>query len=277
MATYRELREVATRTDIEGALRDGALVRVRRGLYALPALEDNRRAAVALSGVLGGLSAALHWGWKVKVPPERPEVIVPLKRRVPASRRSGVSIRWANLDPRDVDGGVLSPLAAALDCVRRLPFDEALTVADSALRAGVPRTNLLLAANRLPRTGRARAIRVLELGDARADNPFESVLRATLIDLPCVSLEPQQWVGNVGRADLVDARQRLVIEADSHEFHSTPDALLRDMERYNGFVGEGYLVLRFGWKHAMFEHDYVRAAVLAAVAAHRQEVRAPGR
>ncbi|MGN6723693.1 MAG: hypothetical protein ACTHJM_13860 [Marmoricola sp.] len=273
VATYRELRQVATRTDIERALGDGSLLRIRRDRYCLPVLDEHRRAAVALSGVLAGLSAALHWGWKVKLPPEQPEVIVPIKRRVDRPRRVGVAVRWVDLNREDIRGGVLTPTATVLDCVRRLPFDAALAVADSALRAGVPRTNLLLAANRLPRTGRSRAIRAIELADPRADNPFESVLRAALVGLPGVSLEPQQWIGSVGRADLVDVRQRLAIEADSHEFHASPEALLRDMERYNGFVGEGYLVLRFGWKHAMFDPEYVRVAVSAAVAAHRQEVR----
>lgn len=273
VVSFRELRRLATRSDIERALSEGALVRLRRGHYGLPLIDSHRQAALGLAGVLAGLSAALHWGWKVKSPPERAEVIVPLKRRVPSERRSGIAVRWADLDPLDVTDGVLTPVATALDCVRRLPFDEALAVADSALRVGVPRTNLLLAADRLPRTGRSRAIRAIEMADGRADNPFESVLRAALLDLPSFRFEPQQWVGNVGRADLVDRAHRLVIEADSHEFHSSPQALLRDIERYNGFVGEGYVVIRFAWRHAMFDQDYVRATVTGAIAAHRQEVR----
>lgn len=273
VASYRELRQIATRTAIERAVRDGVVVRIRRGLYGLPLIDGHRQAAMALSGVLAGLSAALHWEWKVKTPPEHADVIVPLKRRVARHRRSDVSVRWADLDPSSVDDGVLTPVATVLDCARRLPFDEGLAVADSALRAGVPRTNLLLAANRLPRNGRSRAVRVIDLADGRAANPFESVLRAVLMGMPGVSVEPQQWVGNVGRADLVDRARRLVVEADSHEFHSSPQALLRDIERYNGFVAEGYVVVRFGWRHVMFDHDYVRATVQGVLAAHRQETR----
>lgn len=124
---------------------------------------------------------------------------------------------------------------------------------DSALRAGVPKTNLLLAAQRSPRTGRSRALEVIEFADGRAANPFESVLRVILADLDCVDLEPQQWIANIGRADLVDAKRKVVVEAESWEFHSGKEAFLRDMVRYNAFVGEGYLVLRFGWDHVMFE------------------------
>lgn len=79
--------------------------------------------------------------------------------------------------------------------------------------------------------------------------------------------------GNIGRADLVDIEHRVVVEADSFEFRSQADALNRDMERYNAFMGEGHLVLRFGWKHAMFQQGYVRETVRAVVAPQGRSVR----
>ena len=124
-------------------------------------------------------------------------------------------------------------MRTVLDCARFLPFDAALAVADSALRSGVTRTELLLACARLPRTGRARAFRVVELADARAANAFESVLRAVLMDVPGTHFEPQVWIGNLGRPDLVDLVDMVVVEADSFEFHSDSASLNHDMERYN--------------------------------------------
>jgi very-short-patch-repair endonuclease len=81
------------------------------------------------------------------------------------------------------------------------------------------------------------------------------------------------WIGNIGRVDLCERRLRIVVEADSFEFHSDATALNSDMVRYNAFVCEGYLVLRFGWIHAMFEPDYVLQAVTAVASAQERSVR----
>jgi very-short-patch-repair endonuclease len=48
--------------------------------------------AQALGGVLSHLSAALHWGWEVKEPPDRPWVTVARSRNISASRRRGVHL-----------------------------------------------------------------------------------------------------------------------------------------------------------------------------------------
>jgi very-short-patch-repair endonuclease len=143
---------------------------------------------------------------------------------------------------------------------------------DSALRDGQSRTSLLLACPALARTGRNRAYRVVEAGSPLAANPFESVVRAVLEDVPGAQFRPQVWVGNVGRADLVDKVHHMVVECDSFEFHSDAEALNNDMERYNAFVCEEHLVLRFGWKHAMFQQNYVCATVGALVAAQERSV-----
>jgi hypothetical protein len=54
-----------------------------------------------------------------------------------------------------VADGVTDPVRTVIDCARDLPFDEALAVADSALRSGkVGPDALRQAAARSPRTGR---------------------------------------------------------------------------------------------------------------------------
>ncbi len=273
IARTQTLLRVVPRTDLRAAVRNGHVLRVGRGRYSLPEVDLHAAAAARLSGARCLLSAARCWGWGVKLPPDRPQVLVPRGRNVAESRRVGVDLRWGSLTDDELVTGVTSEVHTVLDCARLLPLDAALAVVDSALRDGVSRTELLLACRRLPRTGRARAYRVIELGDPRAANPFESVLRAVLTDLVGARFEPQVWVGNIGRADLVDVEHRVVVEADSFEFHSQADALNRDMERYNAFMGEGHLVLRFGWKHAMFQQDYVRETVRAVVAPQGRSVR----
>jgi very-short-patch-repair endonuclease len=152
-----------------------------------------------------------------------------------------------------------------MDCASRLPFDEALTIADSALRAdAVTKAQLRRAAEEMPDRYRRRCLRVAREADGRADNPFESVLRAIALDVPGLSVEPQVWIG-ARRADLVDQSLRLVVEAESFEFHGLRRLLKRDCERYNAFVLDGWLVVRFAWEHVMFAPDYVREVLTSAV------------
>lgn len=272
VASTAALVEVVGRPDLRRAVESGAVVRAGRGTYRLPESEEHQVDAARLHACLSLTSAALAHGWPVKLPPPRPQVVVPRGRKVEAARRSKVQLRWGEVTPRELAAGVTDPVRTVLDCARFLATDEALAVADSALRAGVPRTDLLLACARLPRHGRGRAFRIVELATSLAANPFESVLRAVLLDLPGACFEPQVWIGNIGRTDLADRRRRIVIEADSFEFHADPAAFAADMTRYNAFVCEGWLVLRFAWKHVMFEQDYVRATVSALMSPERLSV-----
>lgn len=196
------LLRIATRHDLGVAVRNGGIVRVGRGRCSLPDVDEHRAAAARLSRTGATSRSPAERGWTYAG-----------AQRLRRSRRPAVT----------------SKVRTVLDCARWLAFDAALAVVDSALRSGVTKTELLLACARLPRTGRSRAYGVIEQGDARAANPFESVLRAM--------------------------------------------GLNRDMERYNGFLGEGYVMVRFGWKHAMFEQDYVRATVGAVTAPQGRSVR----
>ena len=69
----------------------------------------------------------------------------------------------------------------------------------------------------------------------------------------------------LGRPDLVDEDLRVVVEADSFEWHGSRAALLADARRYNALALEGWLVLRFCWEDVMFRTSLVADALLAAV------------
>ena len=87
--------------------------------------------------------------------------------------------------------------------------------------------------------------------DKRAANPFESVLRAIVLEFPEIAVIPQAAVvarGQTYHPDLVDARRRVVIEADSHEFHTGKEAHGRDCVRYTALAVAGWLVRRFTWE-----------------------------
>lgn len=267
LATSRELRAACAARAIAVSVSNGSIVRISRGHYGLPGPLEARAAARRASGVVSHLSAAQHWGWKVKLPPEQPTITVPRNRQLTKAQREGVDVRWCNLHPDDIRDGVTTPIRTVIDCARTEPFDAGLAVADSAVRAGdVTPRQVLVEAQASPRTGRPAALRVARAVDGRADNPFESTLRAIAEDVPGLHAEPQQWIERVGRVDLLCRRNNLVIEAESWEFHGDRAGFVRDVRRYTTFVRLGYAVVRFTWAEVMFEQDYVREVLNTMVA-----------
>jgi len=263
------LRKLCDPWQVRVAVRDGAIVRVGPRRYALPAAGEAHQAAARLNGVVSHLSAALFWGWKFKLPPETPVVTVPRGRKRSASDREGIDVRWANLPAGAIHAGMVTTrIQTVIDCARSLPFDAGLSVADSALREGrLTRAQLFAAAETSPRTGRAQALRVIDAADPRSANPFESCLRAVALRVPGLVVEPQFQVDDIGRADLVSRELRLVIEADSHEFHSDEQAFRNDIRRYTARVRNGWIVVRFCWEDVMFKQEYVAQVLLDLVGA----------
>lgn len=255
VARWRTLVREVPASQVREAVARGRLVRISHGLYALPGRDEAQAAARSLNGVLSLTSAALHRGWAVKTPPAKPHVTVPRSRKVSPDRRRGVHLHFGEVES---DGIATTPLQTVIDCARALPFDEALSVADSALRSGLSKEALVGAAEQSPRTGRTKAVRVAHAADGRAENPFESVVRAVSLEFPELNLEPQVFIPGLGRPDLHDRERGLVVECDSFKFHSDRFAVVNDVERYNACALLELGLLRFAWEHAMHRQDYVR-------------------
>lgn len=270
VSTRAELVRATSRREFDAAVARGEIVRDGYGRYALPVAHEALRAANRLSGVATHRSAALLWGWEVKTAPEEPDVTIRRKRHLSDGQAAGVSLHWADLAPADVAGMVTSVERTLVDCMRSLPFDEALAIADSALRHGsTTRAQLRLLADGIKGPGAPQARRVAREATHLAANPFESVLRAIALEVPGIDLRPQVVIADDegrGRADLVDRRRRWVVEAESHSWHSRRGALRRDCRRYTKLVLLGWRVLRFAWEDVMFQPDYVRACLQAAAA-----------
>jgi hypothetical protein len=176
----------------------GSVLRLGRSVYAVPAADEARLAAARVRGVVSHLSAALAHGWKVKVVPAVPHVTVARTRG--RLNGDGVAPHWGNLSEGDLASGVMCPIRTVVDCARVLPFDEALAVADSALRSGkVRRAALMAAASTSPRTGRTAVLPVARTASAKSANPFESALRAIALDVPGLHAVPQGRRG-IGRS-----------------------------------------------------------------------------
>jgi hypothetical protein len=202
VATLAELTQALTRHQVRHAVAGGRIEHLRRDTYVLPGLDEARRAAICAGGVLGGVGAAQYWGWKVRMPPDRPCVVLPRNARRPAG---DLECHWQGLGEDDVVDGVTGRVATVVCCARWYDVPTALSVADSALREGVvTREQLLAAAEASPRTGRAKVLAVVAAADARAANPFESCLRAHALDVPGLHLEAQGCLPGIGVVDLLD-------------------------------------------------------------------------
>ena len=262
IATAAELLELTTRKRLRRAVSAGRVVHVSRSRYALPSGDAARAVAVEIDGHLRLLSAAAHWGWKVKWPAPFPQIQAAEKPAEPVDAWLAIGA----LPPRALDGWATSRVQTVLDCAAELPFDEALAVADSALRSGeISREQLEAALG----TSAPDAIRrVVRHASPLAANPFESVLRAILIEAG-LSVVPQ-WATTIGAVtyhpDLADPFAGIAIEANSWAHHATKADHDADCVRYNALVVGGWIVLRFTWEQVMFSPGEVVATVRSAYA-----------
>lgn len=268
----RKLLTAVSRGELERAVQRGDVVKPRRGHYALPGDDEAKAAAHQLTGTAILLSAAAHWGWARKWSPKVPQIAVPRGRKV-RSDNGAPDLRWRNIPQADiVDGWVTTRARTLVDCAILLPFDEALAVADSALRVGLgkdDRRDLARLLQTIPAQHRTRVRRVMRAADGGAAGPFESALRAIALDVAGLTVRTQVRVddshGWIGRVDLADLHLRLVLEADSMEFHGERSAQDRDCARYTRLTTSGWLVLRFTWEQVMHQPEWVCDQIQAAV------------
>lgn len=273
-ATRAELRGFVGSRQIDAAVAEHWIQRVGRGRYTLAGYDLTRGAASELSAIISHRSAALVHGWSVRSEPKKPELIVPRNRNVSLAKRRGCDVRWRDVAKDEIHEALITtPLRTVVDCARDLPLPEALAVADSALRAGaVELGELAHAASDFSRGTRAQSRLALTQASALAANPFESALRALVLQEVGLGFQPQVEI-DIGdarvRPDLVSESLQIVIEADSHEFHTHRAQLVRDCWRYDELSLTGWQVLRFTWDHVMFHEEWVRSVVGRAVSARR--------
>ncbi|RYC10808.1 DUF559 domain-containing protein [Nocardioides zhouii] len=268
VASRQLVVRLTSRRALDEALATGVLVRVARGRYAVRELHQGTELALKVAGHVCLVSAALAHGWKVKVVPPLPQIALPKDRRLDDDTRALMDVRWIDLGNGDVEGLATNAATTLEMCGRRLPFDEALAIADSALRDGFPASRLRSLAAEARGPGSARLRRVAQHADHRAANPFESVLRAIALDVPGLSVEPQVRLRGAlaldVRPDLADRTLRIVLEADSFEWHGDRAALRRDARRYDLLGANGWLLLRFAWEDVMHDAEWVRSVLVEA-------------
>jgi very-short-patch-repair endonuclease len=258
---------------VDLALDERLLLRDARGRYSLPDAHRGVRVANSIGGVLSHRSAAAYWGWEQKKERELPEVTVPRNKRVGRERRKVLIPHWSALSDADVAPGVncvTSKRRTLVDCFRNLPYDEALAIADSAVRTGdFTHEEMAEIAESTKGCGRRRIICVAEDASEKAANALESVVRAIGNLVPGLETTPQMPI-EVGEElilhpDLGDPEIKSLIEAEGFGTHGTREGHDSDCVRYNIITLHGWLLVRFTWYQVMEDPTYVFTTLLGLV------------
>lgn len=265
------------------ATKQGRVVRLRRGVYGLglpDGIEHLRAAAVSLRAVVSHDSAALLWGLELAHQPT-PAISVPRNRG--RARYRGVQVHRRTVDETEVRDGmrVTTVLRTVLDCAATLTLEDAVVVAESALRQGlVTLEELREAATRVRGRQAKRVRRVVALADPASGSVLETLLRILLV---CAGLAPdltqftvRDWRGRrIARVDFVYLKARLIVEADGFEFHRERADYRKDRRRANAFCLADWGLLRFSYEDVRFFPDYVIETVRQELAKPARRVRRP--
>lgn len=279
MARRRDvLRAGLSRRRLARLVREGRLRLLTPHLVtnvSQPAADEQLRAlAVGLEATVSHEAAALMWGMELASTPELRSVTVGRNRS--RLTRPGAVIHRSDLDAdeRVEREGIwlTSELRTVLDLCRSLPLQEAVAVADSALRQELVTVEELTGALReLPAgVGRARVAHVLRLVDPQSGSVLESLCRV-LLHLAGFAPEQTQLVVRtaggrwIGRVDFAWPSARLIVETDGFAFHADRASYRNDRRRGNALVLAGWRVLRFSWEDVVLHPDEVVEAVRQAL------------
>lgn len=247
----------ATPAQVRRRRQTGQWVTLLGDALALPSIEATvwtRAQAAALTWpdavICLGSAAALH-GLPVR-PGESIDVIVPNHR----PSRGGLKSHELNLDAAEIVSFGLARATTLqrtlFDCIGRLPRDESESLVAWAV------TRELLDTRALDRAVRARPRwwgnpqRHQALVDASA-GAFNAAERRMQMILRRAGISG--WAGDqrlyrrdeiIGRADVLFAAERLVVEVDGFRYHGRAE-FEADRRRQNRIVAAGYTVLRFTW------------------------------
>jgi len=180
----------------------------------------------------------------------------------PHSPRAGTVMHQAVVERDRVgDVAVTSVARTIIDCARTLPRDTAVVMADFALHTGVVSLSELHAElARMPLRGSARARRVVELADGRAESVGETRTRLICVD-GGIPVTPQVVLRDpsgalVARVDLLVDGVLLAIEFDGATKYVRNDDGAVDPEqkhweekvRREDVEDLGYVVVNVYWK-----------------------------
>ncbi|MFB7250201.1 endonuclease domain-containing protein [Microbacterium sp. NPDC056234] len=235
----------------------GNIHRIRNGVFATTALNEDVRTAIEHGGSLTCASLLRTQGVWVLPRPDGVHVWMPAKRHpLPHADCGCVSHYFQGTPPLGE-----TSVETALRHLRRCAGDEAFFAAyESAWRQGrLPRAARARIRSALPRTARW----LVDIARSDADSGLESLLRLRF-HLLGIRLDCQVSIDGVGRVDFVVAG-RLIIEADGEENHGSVAKRHHDRVRDAAASRLGYETLRFDYAQIVHDWAAVQAAIVAAL------------
>ena len=250
-----ELEKVGfTRTRVQQAVELGVVVRVRRGVYSLPAGSPVRM-ALAAGGRLTCLSAAPFYRlWTLNGPTS-----LHLCRSHP-SATSGVTDHGRPKHPRHAWLPVVGLADVLLHALHCLPDLEALVMVQSAVGNGSISFDFLYDKCQGRRNGLARS--VLDLVIPRADSVLEVIANVHFARAG-LRVRRHVHISGVGEVDFL-VEECLVVETDGST-HFEPKSIKRDQRRNNQSIIGGYLVLRYYYEDVVHRPEVMVTEIQAVL------------
>jgi len=144
---------------------------------------------------------------------------------------------------------VTAPAWTAVEVARSLDRPRALATLDAALRSGTCSTTDLMAAAG-QQTGRRGIVAVRELiplARPQAESAMESEARLVMLDggvqEPVLQYEVVDRDGRLWRLDFAWPDQRLAVEYDGFDYHSSPEHLRRDRQKRSALEELGWVII----------------------------------
>lgn len=249
-----------SRSQLNRALAEGTVIRVRRGHYGLVQDASAYRAARELGAKLTCVSAAPSYGLWTLVPAQRLHLCAG-HRAAPRGSVAHGRCRHPR-HPWLPVAGLADVLIHAVHC---LPELEALVMLQCAVGKGDISLGFLRSKLRGNRNGRARG--VLDLLIPRADSVLE-VLANVAFRRAGLQVRRHVEIPGVGEVDFL-VEDCLVVETDGAS-HLEPRQVKKDRRRNNATVVGGYLALRFGYDDVVHHPERMVAEVTAVLELRRR-------
>ncbi|WP_066039038.1 type IV toxin-antitoxin system AbiEi family antitoxin domain-containing protein [Herbiconiux solani] len=253
--------------EVRAAVRRGDVLRIRQGWLALPTADREVVAAVRVGGALTCTSLLTRLGvWcapdprlHVRVPQSTGHVGSPTERGRPLRPHDPVTIHrpaWGGSITSPVDG-VVASLRNAMLCQERL---DAIVSLDSALNKKLI-TMSMLSDLVAPLPAKCQAL--AKLVDPGAQSGLETKARVRLHGRR-IRVRSQVEIAGVGRIDLL-VGDRLVLELDGYQWHSSRTAFEDDRRRDLALKELGYIVIRLSYAQVMYDWPACETVILEIV------------
>lgn len=259
LARTRELMRLGvTESELARAVRAGAIIRPRQGVYALPDASPDLVHAAEHGGTIGCCAAGVLYGlWILRAP-----TTAHVWMGAAGTHRGSCTSCRIHWDAGTVSVGVLPPIANVLLQIAQCGDEDTFFAAlESALRKSLLRArDILWLTRHLP----VQLRWLVAFARADADSGLESLIRLRLHRLG-IDVRTQVHIAGVGEVDFV-VGARLIVEADGRANHDGDDMRAKDLQRDAVAAAQGYQTLRFTYAMIVRDWETVVEAIVGALA-----------